>query len=128
MPQQKPEAWLWLTKCACTPAWNLFRISHNLSIFGPMKFLPGLLLSGSFLFSFAQKRPDPLPYSRVITTDSLKTHLYRLAGPEFEGRETARPGQQKAAAYIEDYFRLLGLRPGNKDSFQMSFPVFQDSL
>jgi len=93
-----------------------------------MKFLPGLLLSGSFLFSFAQKRPDPLPYSRVITTDSLKTHLYRLAGPEFEGRETARPGQQKAAAYIEDYFRLLGLRPGNKDSFQMSFPVFQDSL
>ena len=71
---------------------------------------------------------DPVVFGNSIKSENLQKHLYQIAGPAFEGRETATPGQRKAAAYIEDYFKSLGLKPGNKDSFQLAFPVFQDSL
>jgi len=85
-----------------------------------------LLLIASF--SWAQKSPDPKTFANSITTDDLKKHLYILAGREMEGRETATEGQRKAATYIEEYFKSLGLVPGNQGSYQMSFPVYQDSL
>ncbi len=66
--------------------------------------------------------------ANFIKSENLQRHLYLIAGPDFEGRETATPGQRKAAAYIEDYFKSLGLKPGNKDSFQYSYPVFKDSF
>ena len=93
-----------------------------------MKIFLGLFFTGSVFFCFAQKKTDPVLFSNSITSENLKRHLYQIAGPAFEGRETATPGQRKAAAYIEDYFKGLGLKPGNKDSFQYSFPVFKDSL
>ncbi|MES1226661.1 MAG: M28 family peptidase, partial [Bacteroidota bacterium] len=37
-------------------------------------------------------------------------------------------GQRKAAAYIENHFRSLGLLPRNNGSYQMYYPVFRDSL
>ena len=88
----------------------------------------GLFFSGSAFFCFAQKKTDPVLFANSIKSENLQKHLYQIAGPSFEGRETATPGQQKAAHYIEDYFKSLGLKPGNKDSFQYSFPVFKDSL
>ena len=93
-----------------------------------MKIFFVLLFTGSVLFSFAQKKTDPVVFANTIKSENLQKHLYQIAGPAFEGRETATPGQRKTAAYIEDYFKSLGLRPGNKDSFQMAYPVFQDSL
>ena len=76
----------------------------------------------------AQKIPDPKPFANTITRDDLKRHLYIVASKDFEGRETATEGQRKAAAYIENHFRSLGLLPGNKDSYQLYYPVFQDSM
>src|SRR5688572_22351102 len=76
----------------------------------------------------AQKIADPKPFANTITPDDLKKHLYIVAGPEMEGRETATEGQRKAAAYIESQFKALGLLPGNKDNFQHGFPIYQDSL
>jgi hypothetical protein len=76
----------------------------------------------------AQKIPDPRPFAKTITAEDLKKHLYIVASAEFEGRETATEGQRKAAAYIENQFRSLGLKPGNGDSYQLQYPVFQDSL
>jgi Peptidase family M28/PA domain len=66
-------------------------------------------------------------FAKTITAADLKKHLYTIAGPEMEGRETATDGQKKAAAYIENNFKALGLLPGNKDSYQMNFAVFADS-
>lgn len=76
----------------------------------------------------AQKTPDPHPFANEITAQDLKTHLYEVASKDFEGRETGTEGQRKAATYIEKNFRMLGLLPGNKDSYQLYYPIFQDSM
>ena len=76
----------------------------------------------------AQKMPDPRPFAKTITAEDLKKHLFIVASADFEGRETATEGQRKAAAYIENDFHSLGLKPGNGDNFQLPYPVYQDSL
>lgn len=93
-----------------------------------MKIFLGLLFTGSVFFCTAQKKTDPVVFGNSIKSENLQKHLYQIAGPAFEGRETATAGQRKAAAYIEDCFKSLGLRPGNKDSFQLAYPVFKDSF
>jgi hypothetical protein len=50
----------------------------------------------------------------VLTADSL------------EGRETAEPGQKKAANYIRDHFNRIGLLPvqiDGKDTYDQVFPI-----
>ena len=76
----------------------------------------------------AQKAANPVTYANSITAEDLKKHLYIVAGPEMEGRETATEGQRKAAAYIENYFKQLGLAPGVNGGYQQPYPVYQDSL
>lgn len=76
----------------------------------------------------AQKAVDPKPFANSITPEDLKKHLYIVAGAGMEGRETATEGQRKAAAYIENHFKSLGLIPGNNGNFQYSYPIYQDSL
>ena len=85
-------------------------------------------LAGACLTGYAQKTGKPQPYANTITSEDLKKHLYIVAGPEMEGRETATEGQRKAAAYIENYFKGIGLLPAYNGAYQMPFPVYQDSL
>src|SRR5215203_259233 len=93
-----------------------------------MKFTSICLLVLVSFISFAQKKRLPNEFAKTITADDLKKHLYTISGKEMEGRETASEGQRKAAKYIENYFRQLNLLPGNKDSFQYNFNLYQDSL
>jgi hypothetical protein len=95
------------------------------------RFLSSLFLVLIFISASAQKKkqvklPNPSKYAATITTEDLSRHLYIVAGKEMEGRETASEGQRKAATYIEQHFKSLGLKPGNGDSYQQSFPVFKD--
>ncbi|WP_276481189.1 M28 family peptidase [Paraflavitalea pollutisoli] len=76
----------------------------------------------------AQKAVNPTPFANTITAEDLKKHLYIVAGAEMQGRETATEGQRKAATYIENYFKQVGLTPGNNGAWQQSYPVYQDSL
>ncbi|HZG24073.1 MAG TPA: M28 family peptidase, partial [Chitinophagaceae bacterium] len=85
----------------------------------------GLLVSTLHLFG-QQKSPDR--YAARITAADLKKQLTIVAGPEMEGRETSTTGQKKAAAYIEGYFKSLGLKPGNESSYQQVFSLFKDSM
>jgi hypothetical protein len=89
-----------------------------------------LLVVTSVLSTQAQKKKtkavDPKAYASTITTEDLSRHLYIVAGAEMQGRETATEGQKKAAAYIEQHFKSIGLKPGNNGSFQQSFPVYKD--
>ena len=80
------------------------------------------------LTTWAQKPEDAAKYATLITAEGLKEKLTILAGAEMEGRETATAGEKRAAAFIEDRFRKMGLKPGNGESYQQLFTVYQDVL
>lgn len=89
------------------------------------------LLAG--LCSYGQKQKQKEidfagKYAETITATGLKEKLSIIAGSEMEGRETASPGQKKAAAYIENIFQKMGLQPGTAGGYQMQFPIYQDTL
>jgi Zn-dependent M28 family amino/carboxypeptidase len=78
--------------------------------------------------SFAQTA-DPAKYGALITGENLKKHLSIIASDEFEGRETGTEGQRKAAAYIEQQFKLTGLKSvAALNGYQQYYPLYQDSL
>jgi hypothetical protein len=93
-----------------------------------MKKLLVIILLLPTMIVTAQKKTDPSTFAKTITPDDLKKHLYIVASKEMEGRETAMPGQKKAAAYIESQFQSIGLTPGNNGSYQLTYGVYQDSL
>jgi len=78
--------------------------------------------------SFAQTTKDLTKFANVITAKALKEKLSIVASAEMEGRETGSPGQKRAAAYIESEFKRMGLLPGNGNSYQQVYPVYQDIL
>ena len=68
-------------------------------------------------------------YMNTITVEELKEHLYYLAADEFEGRETSKPGQKKAAAFLESYYNQQGLISGSLNGVQQqSFPLRKRKL
>lgn len=53
-----------------------------------------------------------------ITIASIKEAVNALAADEMQGRGTAQPGGDKAAAYLADRFAKLGLKPlGDKNTY-----------
>ena len=68
-------------------------------------------------------------YASEIKASDLKKHLSIVAGADMEGRETATEGQRKAAAYIEEQFKHIGLmHPSQLNGYQQSYPLFKDTL
>lgn len=63
---------------------------------------------------------DPQKYASSITSEELKDHLYTFASDEYEGRDTGKPGQKKAAEYIRAEFKDLGISspPGVTNYYQ----------
>jgi len=57
----------------------------------------------------AKKAVEPSEYAASITEEELKEHLFTYASDEFEGRETGKPGQKKAIAYLKKQYELLGI-------------------
>lgn len=67
-------------------------------------------------------------FSKTITQEDLKTHLYILAAPEMEGRETGMEGQRKAAEYLKQQFQRIGIAPANNGSYEQFYPLYKDTL
>ncbi len=81
------------------------------------------------LVAVAQKKNKTLEKSgNSITAADLKKHLYIVASGDMEGRDTPSPGLEKAGNYIEEYFKSVGLKPGNGDSYRMLYPLYRDSV
>ena len=61
-----------------------------------------------------------IQYSKTITPEDLKTHLYIIASDEFEGRDTGEPGQKLAAEYLKDFYKSQNIASplGGDDYFQ----------
>ena len=54
-------------------------------------------------------------YAESILQEDLKEVLYTLASDAYEGRFTGEPGQKKAAQFITDYYKTLGITAANSD-------------
>ena len=88
-----------------------------------------LIISCLLPISLLAQNDNALKYASTITQQDLKKHLSIVASAEMEGRETATPGQRKAAAYIESQFRQIGLKnPSQLKGFQQTYPLLKDTL
>lgn len=87
-----------------------------------------LLLCNPVFVQGQKKDKNAEKMAKTITAADMKKHLYIIASKEMEGRDTPSPGLDKAANYIEDHFKSLGLLPGNKDSYRQVYPLYKDSM
>jgi hypothetical protein len=76
----------------------------------------------------AQQNATAVKYAKLITADDAKKHLSILASDEFEGRETGKPGAEKAANYIAGEFKKLGLEAPVNGTYFFDVPLTQNSL
>jgi aminopeptidase YwaD len=65
-----------------------------------------LLILGILLFILSR-----LTAQNLISTDSLKKHVYTLADDSFEGRSIGTKGGNKAAQYIVEQLKSIGIKP-----------------
>ncbi len=68
------------------------------------------------------------PFANTITPAFLESHLRVIASADMEGRETGTPGQERAAAYIEEQFKSFGLQPGANGQWRQYYTMYADSL
>ena len=79
------------------------------------KIIFGLLFLFSANWALAQASAEvvsddsAIQMAATITADDMRKHLNILASDEFEGRETGTEGNAKAAKYIANHFKSLGL-------------------
>lgn len=90
------------------------------------------LLLSAFLFSvvlqtqttFAQQYPE-FGIDESLTTK----HIRFLASDELLGRMTGEQGNQVAARYIAEYFRMYGLQePAGADGYYQKVPLYKQSI
>lgn len=62
-------------------------------------------------------------YAATITAGDLSKHLHILASDTFEGRETGMPGQKRAAEYLADHFKNIGIPPLPVSGYFQPFPL-----
>jgi hypothetical protein len=75
----------------------------------------------------AQQNRTAMKYAKLITAGHAKKHLSILASDAYEGRETGKPGAEKAANYIAAEFKRLGLKAPN-GSYFFNVPLVQKVL
>lgn len=62
---------------------------------------------------------DPTKYANSITNSELKEAVYTFASDKMEGRATGTKGQKKAAEFLRDQYKALGIpSPKGIDYFQ----------
>ncbi len=75
---------------------------------------------------YAQKNTDPEKYAKYINAEDARKHLSILASDEYEGRETGKPGADKAANYIANEFKKLGLQAPVNGSYFLDVPLVEN--
>lgn len=85
-----------------------------------------LFVSASLWAQYPGSKMVPDEFSKgfqAITIEDAKTWLGYLAGPECEGRGSGQDGYLKAAAYMAERFKELGLKPiGEKSTYFQNVP------
>jgi hypothetical protein len=86
------------------------------------------LIIVSFIYSglivnAQEKDTVAIRFSNTINQEDLYKHLSIIASDEFEGRETGKPGQKKAAEYIKNQFKSFGLQAPVDGSYFQIYPL-----
>ncbi|MDB5014467.1 MAG: hypothetical protein JWQ25_2669 [Daejeonella sp.] len=89
------------------------------------KALPWFFVIGISLPVFAQD-PSAIKFAKRISASDAKKHLTILSSDEYAGRETGKPGAEKAANYIAQQFKKLGLQAPVNGSYFQDFPLWEN--
>jgi Zn-dependent M28 family amino/carboxypeptidase len=92
------------------------------------KILLPLILAGMVTGATAQQNATAMKYAKIVSPELAKQHLSIIASDEYEGRETGKPGADKAAHYIANEFKSLGLQPIVNGSYFFDVPLSENSL
>lgn len=90
--------------------------------------LAAVALSAFSLSAKSPKTPQITPKQKgyeTINRITAEGHIGFLAADELAGREAGYPSGRIATAYIEAYFRTLGLAPWNGESYRQPFEAYR---
>jgi hypothetical protein len=65
--------------------------------------------------------------SARVKLETIREVTAKLSSPEFEGRGTAQPGGDRAAQYLADRFKALGLKPAGENGTYLQPINFKSS-
>jgi hypothetical protein len=72
--------------------------------------------------------PPPAVDAGDISVDELRRDLTVFASDSFQGRETGMPGGFKAARFIADRLRQLGVEPAGDSGYFQRVPLFREAF
>lgn len=81
----------------------------------------GLMFLG---FSVAAQ-DTAVKYANTITPEQMRAKLTILASDDFQGRETGTEGQKKASAFLENFYKDLGLQGPADGAYRQKFSMYQ---
>ena len=85
-------------------------------------------IMATFLFACQADR-EQAHQPLTVSPDELRKHIEFLASDELRGRDTGSEGYDKAAAYVADQFKALGLKPaGDAGTFFQQVPLVEQKL
>ncbi len=67
------------------------------------------------------------PGEDLITDSQLKSYITFLSSPLLNGRENGKPGLEIAQQFLISQADLIGLRPGNGESFSQPYQIIEKS-
>jgi hypothetical protein len=65
--------------------------------------------------------------SAQVRLETIREVTAKLSSPEFEGRGTAQPGGDRAAQYLADRFKALGLKPAGENGTYLQTIKFKSA-
>lgn len=94
-------------------------------------FLMAICYLSVSLTGYAQTGTDPAwKYAESITEEKLKDVLTIIASEQMEGRETGTEGQRRAAIYLANKFKEIGLKsPAQLEHpYEQKYLLYRDSI
>jgi len=81
---------------------------------------------GLMVLGFSAMAQDvSIKYAKTITPEQMREKLSVLASDEFEGRETGTEGQKKASAFLENFYKEIGLQGPANGTYRQKFSMYQ---
>lgn len=90
-----------------------------------MRKLKVSILGLMFLGFSATAQDVAVKYANTITPEQMRVKLTILASDDFQGRETGTEGQKKASAYLENFYKEIGLQGPANGTYRQKFSMYQ---